>query len=95
MKFLRSVRNCSREGRIRNENIWEELNIQRIIQQADIYKSRWKDYLMRILSNRLSKQALNYQPIGRISVGRLRTRCEARTGNLHNSGTADNNGDKN
>lgn len=65
MKFLRSVKGCTREDGIRNESIQQEMNIQPIIQHAGIYKSKWKDHLAKMLRERLPKQALNYQPTGK------------------------------
>jgi hypothetical protein len=79
MKFLRSVKRCTRMDHIRNE-IRTEFEMYEIQDKITEYRIRWSARLQRMDSSRLPKQALLYKPRGRRYVGRPRKRWTADVG---------------
>lgn len=55
MKFLRAAKGCTREDRIRNETIREELGVQPIVDIAAGYKEKWKAHVGRMSPERIPK----------------------------------------
>jgi hypothetical protein len=74
MKFLRSVKGCTREDKIRNEEIREELRIFNISEKIQGYHDRWVEHLERMVNGRFSREALHYTTKGRRDPGRPRKR---------------------
>jgi hypothetical protein len=64
IKFLRSVKGCTRMDRISNE-IRTELEMYAIQDKITEYRIRWSAHLQRMDNSRLPKQALQYKPRGR------------------------------
>jgi hypothetical protein len=80
IKFLRSVKGCTRMVHIRNEEIRTELEIYAIRDKITEYRIRWSAHLQRMDNSRLLKQALLYKPRERRDVGRPRKRWTADVG---------------
>ena len=59
MKCLRSAKGCVRGNRIRNATISQELNIQSVVLQAEMYKERWEEHVSVMHKERIPNQALN------------------------------------
>ena len=74
MKFLRSVKRCSRLDRIRNENIREELKIYNLNERIEENREKWKEHLNRMENERIPKIIRGYRPKGKRSLGRPRKR---------------------
>ncbi|KAK7788325.1 hypothetical protein R5R35_014440 [Gryllus longicercus] len=74
MKFLRRINGCTREDRIRNEEIRKELQVTSINTRMQEYRQRWVEHVERMSDSRLPKAALLYAPRGRRDVGRPRKR---------------------
>ena len=74
MRFLGSVKGCTRLDKIRSEIIRKELEIPGIQNVRTKYKQNWINHLERMDNNRLPKHALNYKPRGRRDRGRPRKR---------------------
>ena len=45
IKFLRSVKSCSKQDRFRNEEIREELEIYNLNEKIEMHRRNWKDHL--------------------------------------------------
>lgn len=76
MKFLRQVKGCTRQDRIRNEEIRGELDIYNMNQRLKNYKQQWWEHIERMDDTRLPKIIRQYKPLGRRSVGRPRGRWD-------------------
>lgn len=74
MKFLRKTKGCTREDRIRNEEIRKELEAEAVNSRMDRYRKRWLQHVGRMEDTRLPKLAFQYAPKGKRDVGRPRTR---------------------
>jgi hypothetical protein len=74
MKFLRSVKGCTRMDHTRNEEIRTELEMYAIQDKITEHRIRWSAHLQGMDNSRLHKQALLYKPRGRRDVGRPRKR---------------------
>ena len=70
MRFLRSVKACSRLDKIRSEVIRKELEISGIQDVRSKHKQYWINHLERMDNTRLPKHALNYKHRGRRDRGR-------------------------
>jgi hypothetical protein len=73
MRFLRSVKGCTRLDKIRKEDIRKELGVFSINDRIRRYKQDWLEYVDRI-EGRVLKQALWYRPKERRDPGRPRRR---------------------
>jgi hypothetical protein len=73
MRLLRSVKGCTREDKIRNEEIREELRIY-ISEKIQDYHDRWVEHLERMENLRFPREALHCLPKGRRNPGRPRKR---------------------
>lgn len=74
MKFLRSVKGCTRMDRLHNESIRNELEIFSIVDKLEEHKYQWKEHLDRMDNTRLPKKINTYKPHGKRSLGRPRKR---------------------
>ena len=74
MRFLRQVKGCTREDRIRNEEIRKECDVQPILSILRTYRKNWSDHVIRMSQERLPRSALLYKPTGKRNVGRPRKR---------------------
>ncbi|PSN51713.1 hypothetical protein C0J52_12307 [Blattella germanica] len=74
MKFLRKTKGCTREDRIRNEEIRKELEAEAVNSRMDRYRKRWLQHVERMEYTRLPKLTFQYAPKGKRDVGRPRTR---------------------
>jgi hypothetical protein len=74
MRFLRSVKGCTRLDKIRSAVIRKELEISGIQDVKAEYKQNWINHLERMDNIRLPKHALNCKPRGRRDRGRPRKR---------------------
>jgi hypothetical protein len=80
MKFLRSVKGCTRMDHIRNEEIRTEIEMYAVQDTITEYRIHWSAHLQRMDNSRLPEQALLYKPRGRRDVGRPRKRWTADIG---------------
>jgi len=62
LRFLRSVKGCTRLDKIRSEIIRKELEFPGIQAVRTKYKQNWISQLERMDNNILPKHALNYKP---------------------------------
>jgi hypothetical protein len=76
MRFLRSVKGCTRLDKVRREVMRKEPEISGIQDVRSKYKQNWINYLERTDSTGLPKHGLNYKPRGRRDRGRPRKRWE-------------------
>lgn len=53
------MKGCAMEDRIQNAAIRQELNINWVLLQAEIYKERWKEHVFKIQIEGIPKLALN------------------------------------
>jgi hypothetical protein len=76
MKYLRTVKGCTRLDQIRNGGIRNELGIfkRKIIE----YRNKWKAHLQRMEHTRIPLQAYKYQPSGKQNIDRPRRRDSTR-----------------
>jgi ribosomal protein L20 len=56
MRFLRTVKGCTRVDRIRNVDIRAELNIYNINNTLEENKENWKQHIDRLTETRIPKQ---------------------------------------
>jgi len=76
MRFLRSVKRCTRLHKIRSEIIRKELEILGIQDVRTKYEQNWISHLERMDNNRLPKHSLNDKPRGQRDRGRPRKRWQ-------------------
>jgi hypothetical protein len=90
MKYLRTVKGCTRLDQTRNEYIRNELGISPLSERIIEYRNKWKAHLQRMEHTRIPLQAYIYQPTGKGYMGRPRRRwrdtttLEAGTGDSPN-----------
>jgi hypothetical protein len=75
MKYLRTVKGCTRLDQIRNEDIRNELGISPLGEKIIEYRNKWKARLQRLEYTRIPLQAYKYQPSGKRDIDRPRRRC--------------------
>lgn len=73
MRFLRSVKGCTRRDMFSNADIRNELQVTALNEKIASYREEWKSHLRRMPDDRLPKMA-NYAPTGKRDVGRPRKR---------------------
>jgi hypothetical protein len=61
MKYLRTVKECSKLHQIRNEDIRNELEISPLSEKLIEYRNKWKIHLQRMEHNRIPLQSYKYQ----------------------------------
>jgi hypothetical protein len=69
MRFLRSVKGCTRLDKIRNEDIRKELGVFSINDRTRRYRQDWLEHVERMEEERVPKQAVWYRPKGRRDPG--------------------------
>lgn len=74
MRFLRRIKGCTREDRLRNEAIREELQIYNINDKIEEQKENWRQHLHRMDNRRIPKAITEYHPRGRRDRGRPKKR---------------------
>jgi hypothetical protein len=62
MKYLRTVKGCTRSDKIRNEDIRNELGISPFSEKLIEYRNKWKTYLQRLEHTRIPLHTYKYQP---------------------------------
>jgi hypothetical protein len=73
MRYLRTVKGCTRLYQIRNEDIRnDELGISSLSEKITEYRNKWKAHLQRIEHTRIPPQAYKYQPSGKRDIDRPR-----------------------
>ena len=92
MKFLRHLLGITKLDKEKNQCIRQKTGAQKIVTEIKQYQKKWLQYVQRMDTNRLPKQALKYQPKGRRNIGRPRKRWRDQlhledqgTGNTPNS----------
>jgi len=53
----------------KNQRIGEKMGAQNIVREIKRYQEKWLQHVQRMDTNRLPKQALQYQPKGRRNIG--------------------------
>lgn len=76
MRFLRKIQGITREDRIRNSVIVEELKIKPIEKIIEERQLSWLGHLLRMKEERITKQVYEARTQGRNKVGRPRIRWE-------------------
>jgi hypothetical protein len=74
MKFLRHLLGITKLDKEKNQTIREKLGVQNIVKEIKQYKQKWLQYVQRMDTNRIPKQALQYKPKGQRNTGRPRKR---------------------
>jgi hypothetical protein len=74
MKYLRTVKGCTRLDQIRHEDIRNELGISLLSEKIIEYRNKWKAHLQRMEHTRIPLQAYKYQPFGKQDISRPRRR---------------------
>jgi hypothetical protein len=74
IKYLRTVKGCTKIHQLRNEEIRNELGIPPLYDKITEYRDKWKIHLQRIEQTRIPLQAYKYRPSGRQDIGRPRRR---------------------
>jgi hypothetical protein len=69
MKYLRTVKACTRLDQIRNGDIRNELGISPLNEKIQ-YRNKWKAHLKKLEHTRIPLQAYKYQPSGKRDTGR-------------------------
>jgi hypothetical protein len=87
MKYLRTVKGCTRLDQIRNEDIRNELGISPLGEKIMEYRNKWIAHLQRMEHTRNPLQAYKYQPSGKRDIDRPRRRWRDTT--ILEAGTGD------
>jgi hypothetical protein len=74
MKYVTTVKGCTRTDQLRNEDIRNELGIFPLYEKITEYRDRRKIYLQRVEQNRILFQAYKYLLCVRQDIGRPRRR---------------------
>ena len=70
MKFLRHLLGITKLDKEKNQCIRQKTGAQNIVQEIKQYQEKWLQYVQRMDTDRLPKQALQYEPKGRRNIGR-------------------------
>jgi hypothetical protein len=62
MKYLRTIKGCTRLDQIRNEDIRQGLGISPLSKNIIEYRNKWKAHLQRMEHTHIPLQAYKYQP---------------------------------
>jgi len=62
MKFLRHLLGITKLDKERNQCIRQKTGAQNIVKEIKQYQEKWLQYVQRMDTNRLPKQALQYKP---------------------------------
>jgi predicted GTPase len=74
MKFLRHLLGITKLDKEKNQSIRKKTGAQNIVKEIKQYQEKWLQRVQRMDTNRIPKQALQYQPKGRRNIGRPRKR---------------------
>ena len=75
MKFLRHLLGITKLDKEKNQCIRQKkTGAQNIVKEIKQYQEKWLQHVQRMDTDRLPKQALQYQPKGRRNIGRPRKR---------------------
>jgi len=74
LKFLRHLLGITKLDKEKNQCIREKTGAQNIVMEIKQYQKKWLQHVQRMDTNRIPKQALQYQPKGRRNIGRPRKR---------------------
>ena len=74
MKFLRHLLGMTKLNRERNQSVREKFGVQNIVSEIKQYQRDWLHHVERMDTDRILKQALQYRPKGKRSIGRPRNR---------------------
>jgi hypothetical protein len=78
MKYLRTVKGCTRLDQIRNDDIRNELSISPLSKKIIEYRNKCKAHLQRMEHTRIPVQTYKYQPSGKRDIDRPRRRWRER-----------------
>jgi len=74
MKFLRCLLGITKLDKEKNQCIREKTGAQNIVKEIKQYQEKWLQHVQKVDTNRIPKQALQYQPKGQRIIGRPRKR---------------------
>jgi len=74
MKFLRHLLGIIKLDKGKNQCIRQKTGAQNTVKEIKQYQKKWLQHVHRMDTNRLPKQAIQYQPKGRRNIGRPRKR---------------------
>jgi len=74
MKFFRHLLGITKLDKEKNQCIKQKMGAQNIVKEIKHYQKKWLQHVQRTDTNRLPKQALQYEPKGRRNKGRPRKR---------------------
>ena len=74
MKFLRHLLGVTKLDKEKNQYIRGKTGEQNIVKEIKQYREKWLQHVQRMDTDRLPKQALQYQSKGRRNIGRPRKR---------------------
>jgi hypothetical protein len=74
MKFLGHLLGITNLDRERNQSVREKLGVQNTVLEIKQYQREWLQHLERRNRDKIPKQALNYRPEGKRSIGCSRKR---------------------
>jgi hypothetical protein len=88
MKYLRTVKGCTRLDQIRKEDIRNEFGTSPLSEKIVEYRNKRKARLQRMEHTRIPLQAYKYQPSGKQDISRPR-RTWRETTTILEAGTGD------
>jgi len=71
LRHLLGIKKLDKE---KNQSIRQKTGAQHIVKEVKQYQEKWLQHVQRKDTNRMPKQALQYQPKGRRNIGRPRKR---------------------
>ena len=74
MKFLRHLLGITKLDKEKNQFVRGKFGAQNTVKEIKQYQEKWLQHEQKLDTNRISKQALQYQPKGRRNIGRPRKR---------------------
>jgi len=74
MKFLRPLLGITKLDKEKNQRIRVKTEAQNIVKEIKLYQEKWLQHVQSMDTNRIPKQALQYQTKGRRNIGRSRKR---------------------
>ena len=69
MKFLKQLLGITKLDKEKNQCVREKTGAQNVVKEIKQYQEKWIQHVQRMDTNRLPKQALQYQPRGRRNIG--------------------------
>ena len=69
MKILRNLLGITKLDKEKDQCIRQKTGAQNIVQEIKQYQEKWLQHVQRMDTDRLPKQALQYQPNGRRNIG--------------------------